>query len=55
MSEEVFHSLTDFMLTCSSDLIFKRSYSLDIYIYPFNLFHVEPLTVHSYLNDVVLI
>ncbi len=26
-----------------------------IYIHPFNLFCIEPLIVHSYLNDVVLI
>jgi hypothetical protein len=44
-----------FMLTCSSDLILKRFYSLDIYIYPFNLFRIEPLIVHLYLNDVDLI
>ena len=56
MSGEVFHSLTVFsMLTCSSDLIFKWFYSLDIYIHPFNLFRIEPLIVHLYLNDVVLI
>jgi hypothetical protein len=30
-------------------------YSLDIYIYLCNLFRIEPLIVHSYLNDVVLI
>jgi hypothetical protein len=55
MSGEVFYSLTDFMLTRSSDLIFKQFYSLDIYVYPFNLFRIEPLIVHSYLNDVILI
>jgi hypothetical protein len=43
------------MLTPSSDLIFKWFYFLDIYIHPFNLFRIEPLIVHLYLNDVVLI
>ncbi len=35
------------------ELIFKRFYSLDIY--PFDLFCIEPLIIHLYLNDVVLI
>jgi hypothetical protein len=30
-------------------------YSLNIYTYPFNLSRIEPLIVHSYLNDVVVI
>jgi hypothetical protein len=56
MSGEVFHSLTGFsMLTCSLDLNLKQFYSLDIHIYLFNLFCIEPLIVHLYLNDVVLI
>ncbi len=43
------------VLTCSSDLIFQTIFTLWIYVYPCNLFHIEPLIVHSYLNDVVLI
>jgi hypothetical protein len=35
------------------ELIFKWFYSPDIF--PFDLFPIEPLIVHSYLNDVVLI
>ncbi len=34
-------------------LIFKRFYSLNVY--PFDLFCIEPLIVHLYLNDIVLI
>jgi hypothetical protein len=37
-----------------SELIFKL-FLLSGYIYPFNLFCIEPLIVHSYLNDIVLI
>ncbi len=35
------------------ELIFKWFYSLDIH--PFDLFRIEPLVVHLYLNDIVLI
>ncbi len=42
------------LLTCFSELIFKRIL-LSEYVYPFDLFRIEPLIVHSYLNDVVLI
>ena len=55
MSEEAFQFLT--ILLCQLillELIFKR-FLLSGYIYPFNLFRIEPLIVHSYLNDVVLI
>jgi hypothetical protein len=56
MSEEAFHFLT----FCYVNSFFRFNlpngfYSLDIYIYPFNLFRFEPLNVHLYLNDVVLI
>jgi hypothetical protein len=43
------------VLTCSSDLNFQTVFTLWIYMYPFNLFYIEPLIVHLYLNDVVLI
>jgi hypothetical protein len=43
------------MLTRSSDLIFQMVFTLWIYIYMCNLFRIELLIVHSYLNDVVLI
>jgi hypothetical protein len=41
------------MLTCFSELIFER-FLLSGYVYPFDLFRIEPLIVHLYLNDVVL-
>ncbi len=55
-SEESFH----FPAVCYVNSFFRFNlsngfYSLDIYIYPNNLFRIEPLIVHSYLNDVVLI
>ncbi len=43
------------MLTHSSDLIFQMVFTLWIHIYLFNLFRIEPLIVHLYLNDIVLI
>jgi hypothetical protein len=53
MSEESFHFLTLLLyLLIILDLIFKLLYSTDIY--PFDLFRIEPLIVHSYLNDVVI-
>jgi hypothetical protein len=55
MLEEAFHFLT--VLLCYlviSELIFKW-FLLSGYMYPFNLFCIEPLIVHSYLNEVVLI
>jgi hypothetical protein len=42
------------MLTHFSELIFKR-FLLSRYVHPFDMFCIEPLIVHSYLNDVVLI
>ncbi len=55
MSEEAFQFLTVLLcLLVLSELIFKW-FLLSGYIYPFNLFRIEPLIVHSYLNDVVLI
>jgi hypothetical protein len=55
MSEEAFQISDCFaMLTCFSELIFKR-FLLSGYMYPFDLFHIEPLIVNLYLNDVVLI
>jgi hypothetical protein len=42
------------MLNRSSKLIFKW-FLLFGYIYLFDLFPIEPLIVHLYLNDVVLI
>ncbi len=53
MSEEAFHFLTILLcLLVILDLFFKLFYSPDIY--PFGLFRIEPLIVHSYLNDVVI-
>jgi hypothetical protein len=53
MSEEAFHFLSILLcLLVILDLIFKRLYSLDTY--PFDLFHIDPLIVHSYLNGVVI-
>ncbi len=56
MSEESIHFLT----VCYVNSFFRFNlsngfYSLDIYTYLFNLFRIEPLIVHSYLNDVVII
>jgi hypothetical protein len=42
------------MLTCFSELIFKWLL-LSGYVYPFDLSRIEPLIVHLYLNDIVLI
>jgi hypothetical protein len=53
MSEETFQFLTVLLCLLILELIFKQFYSLDIYL--FDLFRIEPLIVHSYLNDVVLI
>ncbi len=53
MSEEAFHFLTILLcLLIILDLIFKWFYPPDIY--PFNLFRIEPLIVHLYLNEVVI-
>jgi hypothetical protein len=43
------------MLNCSSDLIFQTVFTLWIYVYISVLFRIEPLIVHSSLNDAVLI
>ncbi len=43
------------MLTHSSDLIFQMVFTLRIYVHISVLFCIEPLIVHSSLNDVVLI
>jgi hypothetical protein len=53
MSEEAFQFLTVLPCLLILELIFKWFYSPDIY--PFDLFSIEPLIVHSYLNDVGLI
>ncbi len=53
MSEEAFNSSLFFCVYLFLKLIFKWFYSPDIY--PFDLFCIEPLIVHSYLNDVILI
>ncbi len=53
MSEEAFQFMTVLLFLLVFESIFKRFYSLDIS--PFDLFCIEPLIVHSYLNDVVLI
>jgi hypothetical protein len=53
MSEEAFQFLTVLLCLLTLELIFKWFYSLKIY--PFDLFCIEPLIVHSYLNDVILI
>jgi hypothetical protein len=53
MSEEAFLFLTILLcLLIILELIFKRFYSPDIY--PFDLFRIEPLIVHWYLNDVAI-
>jgi hypothetical protein len=49
-----------FLIVCYVNSFFRFNlsngvYSLDIYTYPFNLFRIEPLIVHSYLNDIVVI
>ncbi len=43
------------MLTRFSDLIFQAVFTLWIYVYISVLFRIEPLIVHSSLNDIVLI
>ncbi len=53
MSEEAFQFLTVLLCLLVLELIFKQFYSPDKY--PFDLFHIESLIVHAYLNDVVLI
>ncbi len=53
MSEELFQFLTVLLCLLILELFFKRFYSLDIYL--FDLFRIEPLLFHLYLNDVVLI
>jgi hypothetical protein len=53
MSEEASQFLTVLLCLLILEIIFKLFYSLDIY--PSDLFRIEPLIVHSYLNDVVLI
>ena len=54
MSEEAFQFLTILLcLLVILELIFKWFYSSDIF--PFDLSHIEPLIVHLYLNDFVLI
>ncbi len=54
MSEEAFQFLIVLLrLLLILELIFKRIYSPNIY--PFDLFHIESLIVHLYLNDVVFI
>jgi hypothetical protein len=53
MPEEGFHFLTILLcLLVILDLIFKWFYSPDIY--PFDLFPIEPLIDHLYLNDVII-
>ncbi len=53
MSEKAFHFLTIFLrLLIILDLIFKWFYSPNKY--PFDLFQIEHLIVHSYLNDVII-
>jgi hypothetical protein len=49
MSEEAYQFLTILLcLLVILDSIFKWFYPLDFY--PFDLFHIEPLIVHLYLN-----
>jgi hypothetical protein len=55
MSEEVFLLTVFLCYLVLLDLIFKTVFTLWIYIYPCNLFRIDPLIVHLYLNDVVLI
>jgi hypothetical protein len=53
MSEEAYQFLTVLLcLLIILELIFKWFYSTDIYA--FDLFCIEPLVVHSYLNDIVI-
>jgi hypothetical protein len=53
MSEKAFHFLTVLLcLLVILRLIFKWFSSLDIH--PFDLFRIEPLIVHSYLNDAII-
>jgi hypothetical protein len=53
MTEEAFQFLTILIcLLAILELIFKWFYSPDIY--RFDLFCIEPLIVHLYLNDVVI-
>ena len=55
MSEKAFQFLTVLLcLLITLELIFKRFYSTDIYIYPFDKLCIEPLIVPLYLNDVVI-
>ena len=54
MSEEAFQFLT--VLPCYlvlSELIFKQ-FLLSGYIHPFDLFRIEPLIIHLYMNEVVI-
>jgi hypothetical protein len=53
MSEKAFQFLTVLLyLLVILELIFNWFYSPDKY--PFDLFSIEPLIVHLYLNDVVI-
>jgi hypothetical protein len=53
MSEKAFHFLSVLLcLLVILGLIFKRFSSLDIY--PFDLFRIKLLIVHSYLNDAII-
>ncbi len=53
MSEEAFQFQTILLcLLIILELIFKRFYSPDIY--PFDLFPIEPMIDHSYLNDIII-
>jgi hypothetical protein len=53
MSEEAFNFLTILIcLLIILDLIFKWFYCPDIY--SFDLFRIDPLIVHLYLNDIVI-
>jgi hypothetical protein len=55
MSEESFHFLTVFYVNSFFRFnLLNCFHSLDIYIYPCNLFCIEPLIVHLYLNDSLL-
>ncbi len=54
--KKAFHVLT----VCYVNSLFRFNLSnsfksMDIYTFPFNLFHIETLIVHLYLNDVVVI
>jgi hypothetical protein len=53
MSEEAFQFPTVLLcLLVILEIILKRFYSLDIYL--FDLFCIEPLIVHSYLNELII-